>query len=98
MTRRSQHCAHAVLSHVWTVTFGFEAMNCCRLVVKDMSGAAGALLEARRVMKDDFGIDHVTIQVDDEALHVKKGPAQCITAKRWSQSDGTVQAKSVAPP
>jgi cobalt-zinc-cadmium efflux system protein len=53
--------------HVWTVTSGFDAMS-CHLVVADMSGASEVLREARRAMKDDFKIDHTTIQVEDEAL------------------------------
>lgn len=53
--------------HVWTVTSGFDAMS-CHLIVADMSGARDALREARRVMKDDFGIDHVTIQVEDDTI------------------------------
>ncbi|WP_441277237.1 cation diffusion facilitator family transporter [Tardiphaga sp. 172_B4_N1_3] len=53
--------------HVWTVTSGFDAMS-CHLVVEDLSNGRKALQEARRVMKDNFGIDHVTIQVEDETL------------------------------
>ncbi|WP_371425731.1 cation diffusion facilitator family transporter [Tardiphaga sp.] len=53
--------------HVWTVTSGFDAMS-CHLVVEDLSKGREALQEARRLMKDDFKIDHVTIQVDDEAI------------------------------
>lgn len=53
--------------HVWTVTSGFDAMS-CHLVVEDLANGRNALQEARRVMKEDFNIDHVTIQVEDEAL------------------------------
>jgi len=53
--------------HVWTVTSGFDAMS-GHLVVADISAGREALRQARRIMKDDFGIDHVTIQVDDEVL------------------------------
>lgn len=53
--------------HVWTVTSGFDAMS-CHLVVTDFSAARTVLAQARRAMSDDFGIDHVTIQVDDDAL------------------------------
>lgn len=53
--------------HVWTVTSGFDAMS-CHLVVEDLSKGRQALQEARRLMKDDFKIDHVTIQIDDEAI------------------------------
>lgn len=57
--------------HVWTITSGFDAMS-CHLVVADMSQGREALREARRVMKDDFGIDHTTIQVEDEALRAEE--------------------------
>ncbi|RAI46135.1 cation diffusion facilitator family transporter [Rhodoplanes roseus] len=53
--------------HVWTVTSGFDAMS-GHLVVADISAGREALRQARHIMKDDFGIDHVTIQVDDEVL------------------------------
>jgi cobalt-zinc-cadmium efflux system protein len=53
--------------HVWTVTSGFDAMS-CHLVVNDFSTARSVLKQARIVMRDEFGIDHVTIQVEDEAL------------------------------
>lgn len=53
--------------HVWTITSGFDAMS-CHLVVDDLSVHRNVLQEARRIMKEGFGIDHVTIQVEDEAL------------------------------
>lgn len=56
--------------HVWTVTSGFDAMS-CHLLVADISIGREALRQARRVMKDEFGIDHVTIQVEDEALRAE---------------------------
>ena len=57
--------------HVWTVTSGFDAMS-CHLVVADISKARDALQNARRVMKDNFGIDHVTIQVEDDVLRAEE--------------------------
>ncbi len=57
--------------HVWTVTSGFDAMS-GHLVVTDMSRGRDALREARRVMKDEFGIDHVTVQVEDEAIRAEE--------------------------
>ena len=53
--------------HVWTVTSGFDAMS-GHLVVADLSRGREALREARRVLKDNFGIDHVTIQIENEAI------------------------------
>lgn len=57
--------------HVWTVTSGFDAMS-GHLVVTDLSRGREALREARRVMKDNFGIDHVTIQIEDEAIRAEE--------------------------
>lgn len=53
--------------HVWSVTSGFDAMS-CHLVVADIAKGREILRQARRVMKEDFGIDHVTIQVENTAL------------------------------
>lgn len=53
--------------HVWTVTSGFDAMS-CHLVVADTSLGREVLRQARVVLKTDFNIDHVTIQIEDEAL------------------------------
>ncbi len=53
--------------HVWTITSGFDAMS-CHIVVADLSMNGEVLKEARQIMKEGFGIDHVTIQVEDEAL------------------------------
>ena len=57
--------------HVWTVTSGFDAMS-GHLVVADMGQAREALREARRVMKDEFGVDHVTVQMEDEAIRAEE--------------------------
>ncbi|MBR0965641.1 cation transporter [Bradyrhizobium diazoefficiens] len=57
--------------HVWTVTSGFDAMS-GHLVVADMSRGSEVLREARRVMKDNFGIDHVTVQIEDEAIRAEE--------------------------
>lgn len=53
--------------HVWTITSGFDAMS-CHLVVDDLSLHRKVLQEARRIVKEEFGIDHITVQVEDEAL------------------------------
>jgi cobalt-zinc-cadmium efflux system protein len=53
--------------HVWTVTSGFDAMS-CHLVVTDMSAGREALREARNLMKAEYGIEHTTIQIEDEAM------------------------------
>jgi cobalt-zinc-cadmium efflux system protein len=57
--------------HVWTVTSGFDAMS-CHLVVADLANGKEALRQARRILKDEFGIDHVTIEVEDETLRAEE--------------------------
>lgn len=57
--------------HVWTITSGFDAMS-CHLVVADLLGQRDVLLEARRIMKENYGIDHVTIQVEDAVLRASE--------------------------
>jgi cobalt-zinc-cadmium efflux system protein len=38
------------------------------VVIDDMGKAQTVLRAARRVMKEKFGIDHATIQIEDERL------------------------------
>lgn len=57
--------------HVWTITSGFDALS-CHLVVRDMGNNVAILREARRRMKESFHIDHVTIQIEDEALRAEE--------------------------
>lgn len=57
--------------HVWTITSGLDAMS-CHLVVDDMARGRGALLETRTLLKKEFGIDHVTIQIEDEAMRAEE--------------------------
>lgn len=53
--------------HVWTVTSGLDAMS-AHVVVADPGEAMRVLGEAAALVKDRFGIDHTTIQVEDQAL------------------------------
>jgi cobalt-zinc-cadmium efflux system protein len=57
--------------HVWTITSGFDALS-CHLVVRDMDNNVAILREARKRMKASFNIDHVTIQIEDEALRAEE--------------------------
>lgn len=52
--------------HVWTLTSGLDAMS-GHLVVEDKNRAGAALTAARKALRDDFGITHTTIQVEDVA-------------------------------
>lgn len=53
--------------HVWTVTSGLDAMS-GHLVVADPVDGTRVLRAARAVLKERFGIEHTTIQVEDAAL------------------------------
>lgn len=53
--------------HVWTITSGLDSMS-GHLVVTDMQSAREVLPAARRLMKEGFNIDHITIQIEDQAL------------------------------
>lgn len=57
--------------HVWTITSGVDAMS-CHLVVDDLSQGPTFLRQARGLAKKDFGIDHVTIQIEDDALRAEE--------------------------
>jgi cobalt-zinc-cadmium efflux system protein len=53
--------------HVWALTSGVSAMS-GHLVVDDMSRAQDTIRKARQLLKEE-GIQHVTVQIEDEALH-----------------------------
>lgn len=57
--------------HVWTITSGIDAMS-GHVVVRDMAESKMVLRAARQLMKERFNIDHVTIQVEDEALRAEE--------------------------
>lgn len=58
--------------HVWTITSGLDAMS-CHLVVADMAQARDILTNANELMKTSFGLDHTTIQIEDQALREVEG-------------------------
>lgn len=51
--------------HVWTITSGLDAMS-AHVVVHDPAEAVRVLRDVRALVKERFGIDHVTVQVEDE--------------------------------
>lgn len=59
--------------HVWTISSGVDAMS-CHIVVNDMSEARTILSRARAIMEEKFGLSHVTIQIDDRAMHESENP------------------------
>lgn len=53
--------------HIWTITSGFPALSCH--VVMTAEARSQLLLERlRRMLRERFGLDHVTIQVEGESL------------------------------
>ena len=59
--------------HVWTITSGADAMS-GHLVVRDMDSASATLITARKVMQANFGLTHVTIQIEDESFEASELP------------------------
>ncbi|MAU22028.1 MAG: cation transporter [Martelella sp.] len=61
--------------HVWTLTSGLDSLS-CHLVVKDMARGRETLLTAQKAMREDFGLSHCTIQVEDAALRAAEGEGE----------------------
>lgn len=57
--------------HVWTITSGLDAMS-CHVVVTDMADAGSVVNVARRLLAEEFGIDHTTIQLEDKVLRAEE--------------------------
>lgn len=56
--------------HVWT-TSGLDSMN-GHLVVENMAEAPRVIRAARQVLRDRFGLDHVTVQIENEELRAEE--------------------------
>jgi cobalt-zinc-cadmium efflux system protein len=54
--------------HVWTITSGFPALS-AHVLVRPGEDCHGRRRELERLLHDEFGIDHTTLQVD----HVEEG-------------------------
>ena len=53
--------------HAWTLTSGFDAMS-GHVVMDDVAAGPDVIRAVRRLVKERHGIEHVTVQVEDEAL------------------------------
>jgi cobalt-zinc-cadmium efflux system protein len=53
--------------HVWMVTSGFVAMS-GHVLVRDEHDRDETLVRVRTLLHDEFGVDHVTVQVETERL------------------------------
>jgi cobalt-zinc-cadmium efflux system protein len=53
--------------HVWTITSGFDSMT-GHVVVRDFADARRILIQARGLLAGEFGLEHITIQIEDESI------------------------------
>lgn len=61
-------CVHAIHDlHVWTITSGIVSLS-CHAVKTPGAAAAGVLDEIRELLRERFGIDHVTVQVESDGM------------------------------
>lgn len=49
--------------HVWSITSGFPALS-CHLIVDTEADRDRILLQAKKILQDNFNIEHSTIQID----------------------------------
>jgi hypothetical protein len=68
-----------------TVTSGLDSMS-GHVAIDDMSKAQTVLRAARRVMKEKFGIDHVTIQSEDERLRSEEAELRGLSRLRLAEA------------
>lgn len=61
--------------HVWTLTSGLDAMS-AHIVVADMAQGRETLIAANRLLADEFGLKHSTIQIEDETIRRTDGHEQ----------------------
>jgi cobalt-zinc-cadmium efflux system protein len=54
--------------HVWSITSGTTAMS-CHLVLRSEENAGSALAASNRLMREEYGIEHTTIQIEYEGWH-----------------------------
>ncbi len=59
--------------HVWTITSGIDAMS-AHITVEDTSQGDRILAELQYVLKDQFQIEHTTIQLEEERCEEKAMP------------------------
>lgn len=59
--------------HVSITNSGFDAVS-AHVVVADMAAAKRILTEARRIMVKEFDVEHVAIQIENEALRAEEEP------------------------
>jgi len=70
--------------HVWSITSAMTAMS-CHLVLKTDEDAGRVLAESSRLMREKYGIEHTTIQIEFENRH----PGDTLV---WPQQHGFPQS------
>ncbi len=53
--------------HIWTLGSGFESLT-CHLIVRRHDEARGTLEAAQAMLRERFGLEHVTIQMEEQQL------------------------------
>jgi cobalt-zinc-cadmium efflux system protein len=61
--------------HVWTIASGVVSLS-CHAVRAPGTSSAGALSAIRELLHARFGIDHVTVQVEEEDFEEERGACE----------------------
>lgn len=62
--------------HLWTITSGFLALS-AHLVTADAAGGVAARCAAERLLHDEFGIEHSTLQVEIDGAEAECELLEC---------------------
>jgi cobalt-zinc-cadmium efflux system protein len=87
---RASHGVRAVHDlHVWTVTSGREALS-AHVRVEDLADGRHVLGDLQRLLRDRFGIEHVTVQLesDEPLLQIGRAPTGPGEGRRPEPIDG----------
>ncbi|WP_336814754.1 cation diffusion facilitator family transporter [Bosea sp. MMO-172] len=58
--------------HVWTLTSGLDAMS-CHIITSDILQSKSTLQAASQIMREEFGVSHTTIQIEDQDIRQSSG-------------------------
>jgi len=67
--------------HVWTITSGVVSLSCHAVRTPGASNA-GVLSAIRELLHQRFGIDHVTVQVEEEDFEEEDGACEVGSTSR----------------
>ena len=92
--RQTAHVRDVHDLHVWTITSGMEALS-VHVVHHETVASAALLSSIKTKLHDEFGIDHLTIQLETlESEEVETHP--CFSGANCFDSDAKIKAKSLA--